>query len=622
MAFRPDQPYIRTAVVAAFAIACTYFYFLLFSEFALLALAGGTTLAAQRTMTGLVFGGIVGSFGGARYFRVLTPSRTLAWCLLAGSVLAASAPRWAGLPAAWVGAAASGLALGCATVTLASSLRHWVPCSLLGRVVGVGTGAAYALANVPPLFSSSATAQSLAAGAVAAAGGLACLVAGMPRPSDEEAKSGTPGGTTGIVAALIVFSALVWMDSAAFFVIQHSDALRTSTWAGERILWGNALMHFFAACLAGVFLDRNWPRFVLGGAWVLLALACEALIQGTSFKGDARWAYTAGVSLYSTALVWWAARGGRPWIAALLFCVAGWIASALGIGMVQHLATIPSSFLIASGTLTALGLGRLRRLPAVLVLALMLGVTPSLRAGSAAALGRRVYVAEGCISCHSQYLRADVPADVLDWGPIGPAGGQPAGRPPLIGNRRLGPDLSRVGLRRTPEWNRIHLMDPQAIDRASTMPSYAPLFARGDPRGPALVAYLATLGRGLEAARAAQIASWRPPLPQAVAPRRGLRLWTTLCAGCHGEQGRGNGPVAHLLSQRPPDFSSGHWSVLASTANHQVSIPDLMRLIKFGIAGTPMAGHEYLTDGDLRALAARVVVLHGLAQHENSDRRG
>lgn len=622
MANRTDQASVRTTVVVALAIASTYFYFLLFSEFALLELAGGATLAARRTMTGLVFGGIVGSFGGARYFRVLNPSRTLGWSLLAGGVMAASAPRWAGLPAACVGAAASGLALGFATVTLASSLSLWVPRSRLGRVIGVGTGAAYAFANIPPLFSGSAALQSLAAGAVAAAGGLACLVAGMPGPSDEEAKSGTPGGTTGIVAALIVFSALVWMDSAAFFIIQHSDALRTGTWTGERILWGNALMHFAAACIAGVFLDRGRPRLVLGGAWVLLALACETLIRATVFKGDARWAYTAGVSLYSTALVWWAARGGRPWFTALLFCVSGWVASALGIGMVQHVATIPSSFLIASGTLTALGLGRLRGLPAVLALALMLAVTPSLRAGEQTALGRRVYVAEGCISCHSQNLHPNVPAEVLDWGPVGPAAGQTAGRPPLIGNRRLGPDLSRLGLRRTPEWNRIHLMDPEALDRASTMPSYAPLFARGDLRGPALVAYLSTLGRGLEQARAAQIASWHPSMTQEVAPRRGLRLWATLCAGCHGKQGRGDGPVAHLLSQRPPDFSSGHWTVLASSAHQPVPIADLMRLIKFGIAGTPMAGHEYLTDGDLRALAARVVVLHGLALHENSDRRG
>ncbi|MNC91199.1 hypothetical protein D3C83_74080 [compost metagenome] len=69
--------------------------------------------------------------------------------------------------------------------------------------------------------------------------------------------------------------------------------------------------------------------------------------------------YAAGVSLYSTALVFYPARSGRPGLAALVFAVAGWIGSALGIGMAQHHDRIPVWFLGVSGfVLTALFLAR------------------------------------------------------------------------------------------------------------------------------------------------------------------------------------------------------------------------------------------------------------------------
>ena len=39
----------------------------------------------------------------------------------------------------------------------------------------------------------------------------------------------------------------------------------------------------------------------------------------------AAWWYTAGVSLYSTVLVEYPARDGRPGVAAVVFTVAGWL---------------------------------------------------------------------------------------------------------------------------------------------------------------------------------------------------------------------------------------------------------------------------------------------------------
>jgi cytochrome c oxidase cbb3-type subunit 2 len=66
--------------------------------------------------------------------------------------------------------------------------------------------------------------------------------------------------------------------------------------------------------------------------------------------------YTVGVSLYSVALLYVPARSGRVRTAALVFAVAGWIGSALGIGMAQDLARVPAAFVIMAGLVVVGGL--------------------------------------------------------------------------------------------------------------------------------------------------------------------------------------------------------------------------------------------------------------------------
>lgn len=52
-----------------------------------------------------------------------------------------------------------------------------------------------------------------------------------------------------------------------------------------------------------------------------------------------------------------------------------------------------------------------------------------------------------------------------------------------------------VGLRRTRDWQRLHLINPRDVTPSSRMPAYGHLFASGDPRGEALLNYLESLGR-------------------------------------------------------------------------------------------------------------------------------
>jgi cytochrome c oxidase cbb3-type subunit I/II len=63
-------------------------------------------------------------------------------------------------------------------------------------------------------------------------------------------------------------------------------------------------------------------------------------------------------------------------------------------------------------------------------------------------LGRQVYIREGCWYCHSQYIRP-VNRDVEKWGPVSQAGEIAFDLPQMFGTRRIGPDLSREGNRRS-----------------------------------------------------------------------------------------------------------------------------------------------------------------------------
>jgi cytochrome c oxidase cbb3-type subunit 2 len=108
------------------------------------------------------------------------------------------------------------------------------------------------------------------------------------------------------------------------------------------------------------------------------------------------------------------------------------------------------------------------------------------------ALGRQVYISEGCIHCHSQFVRP-VGQDMEIWGPRTAVEQALSQEPVLIGNRRQGPDLANVGQRRNAGWNRLHLVEPSAIVPGSRMPSYRHLFESNNERGEALLVYLLSL---------------------------------------------------------------------------------------------------------------------------------
>lgn len=94
--------------------------------------------------------------------------------------------------------------------------------------------------------------------------------------------------------------------------------------------------------------------------------------------------------------------------------------------------------------------------------------------------GRRVYIANGCVYCHSQQVRDPAFTTDVDRG-WGARATVPADyvydRPHLLGTMRTGPDLINVG-QRLPDmdWHLIHLYDPRALVEWSTMPAFPFLF--------------------------------------------------------------------------------------------------------------------------------------------------
>jgi cytochrome c oxidase cbb3-type subunit I/II len=86
--------------------------------------------------------------------------------------------------------------------------------------------------------------------------------------------------------------------------------------------------------------------------------------------------------------------------------------------------------------------------------------------------GRDIYVREGCYLCHSQMVRP-MRAEILRYGEWSRAWEYAYDRPFLLGSRRTGPDLQRLGGKYPDAWHYEHMRDPRATSPGSIMPSYA-----------------------------------------------------------------------------------------------------------------------------------------------------
>jgi len=106
----------------------------------------------------------------------------------------------------------------------------------------------------------------------------------------------------------------------------------------------------------------------------------------------------------------------------------------------------------------------------------------------AAAKGKAVFIANGCVACHTQQIR-NIDMDKM-WGTRPSIAADYANihrtdiwrnTATLMGTERTGPDLTDVGNRQpSQDWNLVHLYNPRIVVKESIMPAYPWLFIQKD----------------------------------------------------------------------------------------------------------------------------------------------
>ncbi len=195
--------------------------------------------------------------------------------------------------------------------------------------------------------------------------------------------------------------------------------------------------------------------------------------------------------------------------------------------------------------------------------------------------GKAIYVANGCVACHTQQVR-NVDMDKV-WGqrPSIAADYSAIKRPDiwrntatLMGTERTGPDLTNIGTRQPSiDWQLLHLYQPRSVVKESIMPAYQWLFEYKEkpsnndkvvnvptefmggkkgkivakPEALQLVTYLMSLKQVKlpdgtpppEFLYKKQLANTAGVSGSATAELDGASLYTANCQACHQENGEG-----------------------------------------------------------------------------------
>jgi len=183
--------------------------------------------------------------------------------------------------------------------------------------------------------------------------------------------------------------------------------------------------------------------------------------------------------------------------------------------------------------------------------------------------GREIYKSNGCLYCHSQFVRPQ------DWG-LGRTslpGDYFYDRPHLFGTERTGPDLAQIGGQRPPLWEIMHHRNPRSVSPGSIMPNFSYL---SDQDLQDLKAYIEGLGN-----RNLETQDFQPLVPELYSGRdniynntiananssnesiteyadlilAGKILFSQRCLPCHGASGIGQGPYARHVNQHPANLN-------------------------------------------------------------------
>ncbi len=249
--------------------------------------------------------------------------------------------------------------------------------------------------------------------------------------------------------------------------------------------------------------------------------------------------------------------------------------------------------------------------------------------------GRQIYMSNGCMYCHSQYVRPQ------DWTSAGgskalrvaQAGDYVFQKTVLLGTERTGPDLSQEGGVHPDDWHRAHFKNPRYTSLNSIMPQFSFL---SDDEVTKLITYVQSLGQKAADARTnvqktqkaelitslqgqggSKTAGADVPYAQShldylktlVPPTwvntrsavpttqrsllHGKQIYITNCIGCHGSGGAGNGPASEYLEPKPFNFTNAE-------VQKQHSEGQYYHFLLFGLPGSAMpAWGDYLAVQDI-----------------------
>lgn len=347
-------------------IAATYFYFLIFAQFGFLHRIAESLGEAQWDLVlgVMAVSGVCGALWTALNYESLEGRRWLLVGFVGALFAAGIALIGSHLIVFILSAALTGFFLALLTTALVGVLSESFPVGGIGVVCGLGTGSAYFLSNVPVVFGASASVHCVL-GALACLVGMVVCGVGLESVDKDPLTARRPSLPSRSRARWVwfgqalIFLVLVWTDSAAFTQIQETPELKALTWSGARHLWMIGGMHFVAAVVGGWLMDQRRVALLAALAFGGICIGFMALQQG--WGGFApTFLYAAGVSLYSTALVAFALVQASVYTAVLragaVFAVAGWIGSAMGIGMVNDLGGVPMLFWCVAAGVLVLGL--------------------------------------------------------------------------------------------------------------------------------------------------------------------------------------------------------------------------------------------------------------------------
>lgn len=197
------------------------------------------------------------------------------------------------------------------------------------------------------------------------------------------------------------------------------------------------------------------------------------------------------------------------------------------------------------------------------------------------AKGRKLYISNGCVYCHTQSIRA------VDWGlgaeRIAEAGDYIKDYPILLGSQRTGPDLSQEGGEHPDDWHMAHFINPRSTRPLSIMPPFKFL---GEDNIDILTRYAQSLGMKQADKRMERQKLWKKravdayasgvdqnvawihgqvpqgwrtiptPYPATEAGlARGEKIYQDFCFGCHGPVGDGMGPAQPYIYPPPLNFT-------------------------------------------------------------------